>query len=189
MKLNEKWNHQIASQPTISYRQMICLFSIYKMYFCFVSSLSKSLPILCVSFPSPRLSLCFPLCIFVHVCVFVYLYAGAQSAALGPWPPDIEDTCATAPELHHNIQATENTTTPNHGNSHSHIKTLQCQTITRYSRYLPNSKLSYTRKLYFFTKLQREAPRSSTSTTDALQFSITFHCAICIWPCCMPNSS
>ena len=39
----------------------------------------------------------------------MYLYAGAQSAALGPWPPDIEDTCATAPELHDNIQATENT--------------------------------------------------------------------------------
>ena len=151
MKLNEKWNHQIASQPTISYRQMICLFSIYKMYFCFVSSLLR------VSFPSPRLSLCFPLCIFVHVCVFVYLYAGAQSAALGPWPPDIEDTCATAPELHHNIQATENTTTPNHGNSHSHIKTLQCQTITRYSRYLPNSKLN--QKIVFFHQIATRSPQ------------------------------
>ena len=155
MKLNEKWNHQIASQPTISYRQMICLFSIYKMYFCFVSSLS--LPILRVSFPSPRLSLCFPLFTFVHVCVFVYLYAGAQSAALGPWPPDIEDTCATAPELHHNIQATENTTTPNNGNSHSHIKTLQCQTITRYSRYLPNSKLH--QKIVFFHQIATRSPQ------------------------------
>ena len=115
--------------------------------FIYTKKTSSFLPlILHVLTPSPQLRLCAPLCVFVF-CICA-LYAGAQSAALGPWPPDIEDTCAT-----HSYTREYLRVFPNHKASLEILSFL-----TRYWGYLCNSELyqkilrgisSHKRKYFF----------------------------------------